>query len=414
MPVDADVSTEREAYFNKLRKGLEPTGVLYQVPYKSNRDWTKLRVYEVPMGNTFETRLRFNLYNTRIEKHVKAARAEGKELDPEKEGTQDFVRDILLNDKFYSKNAAKNLEDDLRNSGGQREPAIISCDGTVWNGNRRMAVISELFRKTGDPQWSKIKGVFLPRLTKKELRQMEYRLQVANDFKEDYDRLTLFLLCRERMEVDGWSPEELEFSFRRRYKKRQIMEFVKIINIIDEYLERIGRPHAYPSIGMKEGAKGVEFFTNIQSHVEYEKNNLGTDAVEIGKIKSEFFSAFGHGDATYMDARSLSSILKNDNARSIYLTNSKIYKDYATYTRPGPDKKEKTFDPDTANAVLKNIRNTYAEMKSTEADTPFDLAEKALKKLLEIKAEDVDPDDLHFTGKLDEISDAIKRLNPQA
>ena len=414
MSRDADISTERKTYFDKLVQSLEPTGTQYPVPYKSNSEYTKLPEYEVPIGDSFETRLRFNLDNTRIEKHVKAARAEGKGLDPEKEGTQDFIRDILLNDKFYSKNAVKALEHDLVSSGGQREPAIISCDGTVWNGNRRMAVISELFKKTGDPQWSTIKGVFLPKLTKKQLRQMEYRLQVANDFKEGYDRLTVFLSCRERMEVDGWSPEELEFSFGGRYKKKQIKQFVKIIDIIDEYLVRIGHPQNYLLIGIKEGGKGVEFFTNIQSHMEYEKNRRGTDAAEIDKIKSEFFSAFGHSGATYMDARHLSKILEHDTTRNRYLANSKIYNDYAKYTSPGPDSGEKIFDGDTVSTVLKNIRYTYAEMKSTEADTPFELAEKALKKLLEIKAEDVDPNDLHLLDKLDEISDTVKRLKQQA
>ena len=49
-------------------------------------------------------------------------------------------------------------------------------------------------------------------------------------------------------------------------------------------------------------------------------------------------------------------------------------------------------------------------MKSVEADTPFDLAEKALKRLNEIKAGNIDPDDTAFVDKLDEISDLVKRL----
>ena len=276
-------------------KKLEPIDT-HRVPYKSNTEYTPLKVYEIPIGDKFETMLRFNLDNSRIIKHVLAAKESGQELNPEREETQDFIRKILLNYKFYSKHAIKNLKEDLRDA-GQLEPAIISCDGTIWNGNRRIAVMAEMSKKKGDPKYSRVKVVFLPELTKKELKQMEYRLQLANDFKEDYDRVTLLLLCRERIN-EGWSYKELENSFKGRYKKTHIQEFIKRIDLIDNYLERIGRPKGYPILG----DKGVEFFSAVQSHRDYEKSRKGTNPVEVDKITSEFFSAAAHKDSIYSDA----------------------------------------------------------------------------------------------------------------
>lgn len=400
---DKGVSTVRKNYYTDLIKRLELIDT-YRVPYKSNTEYTPLKVYEIPIGDRFETMLRFNLDNSRIIKHVLAARENGQELNPERKETQDFIRNILLNDKFYSKHAIKNLKEDLEHT-GQLDPAIISCDGTIWNGNRRIAAIADMFKTTGDPKYSRVKAVFLPELTKKQLKQLEYRLQLAHDFKEDYDRVTLFLLCRARIN-EGWSYSELENSFKRRYTKKQIIEFIKQIDIIDKYLERIGRPKEYTTLG----DKGVEFFTAVQSHIDYEKNKRGTSAVEIDKITSEFFSAAVHKDSIYQDARNLSMVLKKDTARNIYLKNSQIYNNYPEYTKPDNNKTEKTFYPATVNSVLKNIRSAHAEMKSVEADTPFDLAEKALKRLNEIKAGNIDPVDTAFVDKLDEISDLVKRL----
>ena len=403
MSSDKNTSTVRKNYYTNLIQKLEPVDT-YRVPYKSNTEYTSLKVYRIPIGERFDTMLRFNLDNSRIIKHVLAARENGQELNPEKEETQDFIRNILLNDKFYSRHAIKKLKEDLKDS-GQLEPAIISCDGTIWNGNRRIAALADMFKDDGDAKYSKVKAVFLPELTKKELKLLEYRLQLAHDFKEDYDRVTLLLLCRERVN-EGWSHNELANSFKGRYTKKQIKEFIKQIGLIDQYLERIGRPREYPTLG----EKGVEIFTAVQSHMDHEKNKLGTSNVEIGKITSEFFSAVAHKDSTYQDARNLSSVLKNSTARNRYLMNSQIYNNYPEHTKPDSNKTEKTFYPTTVNSVLKNIRSTHAEMKSTEADTPFDLAEKALKKLNEVKAEDIDSDDAAFVDKLDEISDLVKRL----
>ena len=403
MSTDNGISTERKNYYTRLIQKLERIDT-FRVPYKSNTEYTDLPVYEIPIGDKFDTKLRFNIDNSRIIKHVLAAKANGQRLSPEREETQDFIRKILLNDKFYSKYAVKNLKEDLRNT-GQLEPVIISCDGTIWNGNRRIAVWDDIFKCTGDAKYSKIKAVFLPEMTRKQLKQLEYRLQLAYDFKEDYDRVTLLILCRERIE-EGWTYNELENSFKGRYKRKKIEGFIKQINIIDDYLERIGRRKDYPALG----AKGAEMFDTVQAHLNYEKEKRGTTDLEIDKITTEFFSAIGHPDSISTDARNLSNVLKNETMRETYLTNSNIYNNYAEYTTSDQNNPEKIFERNTAMSVLNNIRSTHAEMKSAEVDTPLDLADKALKKLNDIKIENIEPDDPAFANKLDEISGMVERL----
>lgn len=406
--MEPDISTIRKEYYDGLKNSLEKTGREYDVAYKSNVERTSLPVYEIPIGDDFATGLRFNLDNSRIIKHVLSAKAEGEMLDSEKPETQKFIEKILLNDRLYSKKAVYKLKDDLKNV-GQTEPIIVSCDGTIWNGNRRVAVIKLLHKETGDPRWSKAKGVFLPELPKKQLKQLEHRLQLAYDFKEEYDRITLFLSCRQMHDEEGWSYEELENSFNSRYAKKEIMGFIEQINLIDEYLERLGRSRDYASLG-ENGDKGAEFFTSTQAHINYEKSKLGTGDVDLEKITTEFFAAAAHERSTYQDARHLARILKDETARRTYLENSPIYNQYAEYTSPDDRGKEKAFHSDTTSSVLKNINSTYAELLAMSGDTPLDLADKALRKLNEIKEEDIEPADQTFFDKIAQIEDRTGRL----
>lgn len=403
--MSSNVSTARKRYYDDMVKSLEPTGEKYEVPYKSGTDFTPLPVYEIPIGEDFKFGLRFNLENSRIIKYVISERKKGVILDPEKPETQEFINEILLKDELYSKNAVRDLKTNL-DAAGQRNPAIISCDGTIWNGNRRISVMKSMYKETGDQKWTRVKAVFLPELSKKDLKHLEHRLQVAPTYQEDYDRITLLLDCRKMHREEGWTLKELENSFNRRYKEKAIEKFIKQIDLIDDYLERIGHKDNYLSLG----EKGAEFFANVQGHLEKEGKNIGTREPELSKITTEFFAVHVHPDSTYMDARNLGNILSNPKARNTYFENSPIYCNYAEYTTPGINGLEKAFSADTTKSVLNNVKSTSAELAAATAATPLDLAEKALKKLSEIKEDDIEHDDSLFLEKIDQIESRVKRL----
>ena len=399
------ISTERRQHYDIFQKETKPTGEMYDVPYKSGTKYTALPVYEIPIGD-FKTGLRYNLHNSRIIQHVQFRQSKGEKLDPAGEETQKIIEAILLNSKTYSTNATEALTKNL-DSSGQREPAIISCDGVILNGNRRTAIMRQQYAKTGDDKWSHIRGVFLPSLNKKQLKKLEHRLQIARDFKEDYDKIALLLECRMRIKEEGWSHQELENSFNGRYTRKQIDEFIKQIDLIDDYLVRIGRPKDYPSLG----ETATEFFVVAQSQIEFEKNKLGTSDTELEKIRTEFFVAAVNPKTTHQDARNLGKILKDDKSRETYLKNSEIYNNYSKYTVPDKNGIEKAFVPETVNTVSKNIKSTYAEFLSARAvDTPFDLAEKALKRLLDIKVSDLDSSESELRDILTQIADLVNKL----
>ena len=78
-----------------------------------------------------------------------------------------------------------------------------------------------MYKDTGDPKWTRVKGVFLPDLSKKELKQLEHRLQIAHTFKEDYDPITLFLDCRKMHREGGLDIEGAGKFFQREIQSKK-------------------------------------------------------------------------------------------------------------------------------------------------------------------------------------------------
>ena len=280
--MELKVSSERKAYYDELFKNNKPVensnGIeTYPVPYKSNEEYSKLPVYEIEIGEDFKTGLRFNLHNSRILPYkLKKEKEIGKELDPDSESTQKLLEGWLKKNASYSKHATRDLKKELKAT-GQLDPAIISCDGVIWNANRRIALRKELFTDDWNPKWKRVKVVRLPELNLKQLNQLEHRLQMSKSFKEDYGSITLRLRCRQAIKEDKWSYGELNNSFRDHYTKKVIEGFIKEIDLIDEYLDRTGHPSDYPLIESKGEGKGVEIFTSLNKHLDWEEKNKSED-----------------------------------------------------------------------------------------------------------------------------------------
>ena len=77
---------------------------------------------------------------------------------------------------------------------GQREPAIITCDGFLINGNRRKMVFENLLEEfPGDERFKYMEVVVLPRKgdeggipTLVEIEEIENRYQLQDDAKAEY------------------------------------------------------------------------------------------------------------------------------------------------------------------------------------------------------------------------------------
>ena len=118
------------------------------------------------------------------------------------ENAQKIVRKFL-EDKDPEK--TKELINSIRHM-GQKEPAIITKDGFLINGNRRKVALEKLHEKTKEEKFKWMKVVILPGKndpggppTLKEIEQIENRYQLQSEGKSEYYNFDRALSIRNKI-----------------------------------------------------------------------------------------------------------------------------------------------------------------------------------------------------------------------
>lgn len=223
------------------------------VPVWEDRPDESLPIFEIPIEL-----VSFNFQNVRIEKYKKNACAVNDidELDETNEKHQDIVQEILLTAQDYSQKASGDLAEGRGGllEVGQRHPSLITSTGVLWNGNRRCAIMRDLFdkRQTGEVGRlvrGKIKVCFLPQMNDDELRSLERRLQQDPDYKQSYGQVTE--MAKIQTEINNFEFEVDEENATQDEKDEillqckssnfstweQVRDAKKMIDLMDDYLE---------------------------------------------------------------------------------------------------------------------------------------------------------------------------------
>ena len=157
----------------------------YQIHYSDWKQHNKVsQIYNLPIEFCF-----FRKDNGRIKSEVLSHEKEkGLIINEKDEETQELLHKFLSkSDDKQNTQLKKYLQEE-----GQTEPAIITADGFLVNGNRRKMALSELYETTGQPQFKKIKVCILPgtnepeRPTPWSLALLENRLQARQEGKSEY------------------------------------------------------------------------------------------------------------------------------------------------------------------------------------------------------------------------------------
>ena len=95
------------------------------------------------------------------------------------------------------------LKEDLRQR-NQQEPAVVTAEGVLINGNRRAAALRSLFLEDNFLGARYIRCLVLPEdATTDEIIDLETELQIARDFKEDYSWVNEAMLIEELYQREG-------------------------------------------------------------------------------------------------------------------------------------------------------------------------------------------------------------------
>jgi len=187
----------------------------------------RLPIYRFEISNLF-----YNKANGRIAAELRAKEDElGRELDPTNVDDQQILGDLLLAVRHDEND---NLKADLREK-GQLAPGIITCDGILINGNRRRALLQQLFNDINDQRYAYIEVHVLPSdVTKREIWLIEAGIQLSAMPQLDYDPINHLLKLREG-ELAGLSTGEMAHRIYG-VDEEKLREDLERLTLMDSYL----------------------------------------------------------------------------------------------------------------------------------------------------------------------------------
>lgn len=302
------------------------------------------------------------------------------------------------------------LKEDLR-SRGQQDPAIITADGVLINGNRRTAALRSLFTDDDVISAHYVKCLVLPAdATPAELVDLETELQVARDFKQDYAWINEALLIEELYE-----RENKDFN---RVASRMHRE-VADVRSLHEKLQ-----HVHQLVDLSKGARlHIDFRENESAFAELAKYIKNKTHAEQESVRSVYFLGTLAGvnyrklrhlrraDASQLVSRelesdpSLTQLIKSiEDARPI--ADEDIFDDilgegpsqspltdllsFLAQKRPNDTVEVDGSDPVAAQSILETLRSAITaaadeaeedQRDHTALTTPISRAEKAIAEL---------------------------------
>lgn len=168
--------------------------------------------------------------------------------DPELEQVQQAQHEILkgmIGEKGLSAFFKKH---------GQSDAIILSHDGYVINGNRRLCAWREHFaadsKKFG--HFSHIDVIILPPADPKDIDELEARLQIRKDIKADYTWTSRALMLKNRQSTYKYETKELADLFE--MSKNDVEELIDMLSYADTYLDERDKIGQYDLVDKAEFA----------------------------------------------------------------------------------------------------------------------------------------------------------------
>jgi hypothetical protein len=188
----------------------------------------------------------------------------GRSLDPENYPDDELCIESLLLDKSHRVVGGKIVGtpskdyESLKNDWdrrGQETPFWIRPDGTVRNGNRRLAMIKRDQRSGGDSGREWVTAVILDtaEIDEAALLEMEQREQLTENFKVRYNDIDYLLALREAAvirEVDWFDPKSIDevagkLQTTVEKSKSEVLRDIYAVKYMDLFLEDSSQPGQY-------------------------------------------------------------------------------------------------------------------------------------------------------------------------
>jgi hypothetical protein len=369
--------------------------------------------YDVPIEL-----LRYRKDNGRISSDVLNYEKDKGFLDEKSSKAQEIIRQFLEEkDKEKTEELLRLIE-----HSGQREPAIITCDGFLINGNRRKMVMERLLcEHPGDARFKTMNVVILPSEedeggppTLKEIEEIENRYQLQSEGKAEYYKFDRALSMRHKISIGMSLDEQLrddpiyanleDKEFKKAVQKFQD-DYLNPLECVDRYLSNLDREGLYgtisKSLGDPEGRwqAFLDYYNSVYKKIiqPKERMTLNIEEDEIGQIEDVAFKIIRMRqlqglpgiDKVHKAMRELPKWLKVESSRKELLKITDISLEWPEGESCGQDGRPysyRTIDQlwsqkhgPQINSQLKKAINNYEQKKDQE--TPINLLKSALQKL---------------------------------
>lgn len=236
------------------------------------------KVILLPIYRFELSQIAFNKSNGRIKSEVLEKESNiGRELYDTPED-QETIKNILLSLRRDENNKTK--EDLIKN--GQMEPGIITCDGVIINGNRRKAILEEIYTEDSSEKFKYFEALVLPsNIRKSELWLIEAGIQLSATQQLDYSPINHLLKLKEGIDSGLKIPEMASRIYG--VNEDKIKSDLERLKIIDEYLDEfIKKPNRYYLVENLN-----EHFINLQSNLNWANNPRGNIRLDWSPDKSD-------------------------------------------------------------------------------------------------------------------------------
>ena len=265
---------------------------------------TELPVFRIPLDHLY-----YNVANGRFAKEYLTKKRELKrELLSENPADVIEIENMLRNQNPQKTLWLKqNLKDE-----GQEEPGIITHDGYVINGNRRMSVLSLLVKEDSKFGYLNV-GRLPPNVSEPDIYKIELGKQMARDQKLDYGPINELLKIEHGIK-SGLTAEQIANTIG--FSKEEIKEKIDRLDLIKEYLNFIGEPDNF------EAAENInEHFIDLRNYIfsENAKAKNQFSPLEELEIKEIAFATI-HANIPHLPLRKIPRMLKNEKVKPLFLS----------------------------------------------------------------------------------------------
>ena len=370
----------------------------YVVPWRGSGP-CPLQVYRIPTAL-----LHFNLNNTRIRAELEGGlHKTGQSQDPDNGGHARAVQNMLLGLRWSGLETTK-LMHNLQKR-GQLDPVTATPDGTLIDGNRRLAIFRHLADRHPDsPEFRELETCVLPHdSTGDDIKEFEVRLQVYQQFHAPHGDINTSLEFRHLHRELGWDLDRIREISDNQYPEAKIQRMMDIIDMIDEYMGSV--PPANPH-GMRYSSlnKGWESFEILHKIIRWTRRANPYGWENLVRNRKRFgFAIIRSEKTTHSDMKNFYSILRSEEAGRRLAEGSDIL---SGRLPPGP------LDPTKIDREIRQMGDAFHIFKTSRTD-PGMIIGRSYRMLDAVKTSQIRKNDRELKPLLDMMLRKIRMLQDQ-